>query len=79
MPIAENAGQSFIPSSKAAYAVALTLRLSQDVLTRLPRMTNHQVPMVILAAWAKALLQLQRQPHHKRHIVSDMTNTTASL
>jgi transposase len=33
----------------------------KDVLTRLPRMTNHQIPEVIPAAWAKALLQLQRQ------------------
>ncbi|HZV35397.1 MAG TPA: transposase [Verrucomicrobiae bacterium] len=33
----------------------------KDVLTRLPRMTNHQVPEVIPAAWAKAHLQVQRQ------------------
>src|SRR5271170_4815083 len=33
----------------------------QDVLTRLPRMTNHQIPEVTPAAWAKARLQLQRQ------------------
>ena len=33
----------------------------KDVLTRLPRMTNHQVPEVIPSAWAKAHLQVQRQ------------------
>jgi transposase len=33
----------------------------KDVLTRLPRMTNHQVPEVTPAAWAKAHLQVQRQ------------------
>jgi hypothetical protein len=31
------------------------------VLTRLPTMTNHQIPEVTPAAWAKARLQLQRQ------------------
>jgi hypothetical protein len=29
----------------------------KDVLTRLPRMTNHQIPEVTPAAWAKARLQ----------------------
>ncbi len=33
----------------------------KDVLTRLPRMTNHQIPEVTPEAWAKATLQLQRQ------------------
>lgn len=33
----------------------------RDVLTRLPRMTNRQIPEVIPAAWGKAPLQLQRQ------------------
>jgi transposase len=33
----------------------------KDVLTRLPKMTNHQIPEVTLAAWAKARVQLQRQ------------------
>jgi len=33
----------------------------KDVLTRLPKMTNHQIPEVTPAAWAKALVQLQRQ------------------
>ena len=33
----------------------------KDVLTRLPRMTNWQVPEITPAAWAKARLQLQRQ------------------
>jgi transposase len=33
----------------------------KDVLTRLPKMTNHQIPEVTPAAWAKARLQLQRQ------------------
>jgi transposase len=33
----------------------------KDVLTRLPRMTNRQVPEVIPSAWAKAHLQVQRQ------------------
>jgi transposase len=33
----------------------------KDVLTRLPTMTNHQVPTVTPAAWAKAHLQVQRQ------------------
>jgi transposase len=32
----------------------------KDVLTRLPKMTNHQVPEVIPSAWAKARLQVQR-------------------
>jgi len=32
----------------------------KDVLTRLPNMTNHQVPEVIPSAWAKAHLQVQR-------------------
>jgi hypothetical protein len=33
----------------------------KDVLTRLPKMTNHQIPEVTPAAWAKARPQLQRQ------------------
>ena len=33
----------------------------KDVLTRLPNMTNHQIPEVTPAAWGKAQLQLQRQ------------------
>ena len=33
----------------------------REVLTRLPRMTNHQIPEVTPAAWAKAQVQLQRQ------------------
>ena len=33
----------------------------KDVLTRLPKMTNHQVHEVTPAAWAKAHLHLQRQ------------------
>ena len=33
----------------------------KDVLTRLPKMTNHQIPEVTPAAWAIAHLQLQRQ------------------
>jgi transposase len=33
----------------------------KDVLTRLPRMTNHQIPEVTPQAWAKARLQVQRQ------------------
>jgi len=33
----------------------------KDVLTRLPQMTNHQIPEITPEAWAKARLQLQRQ------------------
>src|ERR1700756_1272223 len=33
----------------------------KDVLSRLPRMTNHQIPEVTPSAWAKAHLQLQQQ------------------
>ena len=33
----------------------------KDVLTRLPRMTNWQIPEIIPSAWAKAHLHLQRQ------------------
>ena len=33
----------------------------KDVLTRLPNMTNHQIPEVTPAAWAKARSPLQRQ------------------
>jgi hypothetical protein len=33
----------------------------KDVLTRLPKMTNHQIPEVTPAAWAKARLSEQRQ------------------
>ncbi|MGH9354393.1 MAG: IS66 family transposase [Terriglobia bacterium] len=33
----------------------------KDMLTRLPGMTNHQIPEVTPEAWAKARLQLQRQ------------------
>jgi hypothetical protein len=33
----------------------------KDVLTRLPKMTNHQIHQVTPQAWAKALLQTQRQ------------------
>ena len=33
----------------------------KDVLTRLPNMTNHQIPEVIPAAWVKARLPEQRQ------------------
>jgi transposase len=33
----------------------------KDVLTRLPKMTNHQIPEVTPEAWAKARLLLQRQ------------------
>jgi hypothetical protein len=32
----------------------------KDVLTRLPKMTNHQIPQVTPEAWVKAGLQLQR-------------------
>jgi transposase len=32
----------------------------KDVLTRLPKMTNHQIPEVTPAAWAKAQLQVHR-------------------
>ena len=32
----------------------------KDVLTRLPRMTNHQIPQITPAAWANALRQLQQ-------------------
>jgi hypothetical protein len=32
----------------------------KDVLTRLPKMTNHQIPEVTPAAWAKARRQLQQ-------------------
>jgi transposase len=33
----------------------------RDVLSRLPKMTNHQIHEVTPQAWAKARLQLQRQ------------------
>jgi len=33
----------------------------KDILTRLPTMTNHQIPDVTPQAWAKTLRQLQRQ------------------
>jgi hypothetical protein len=33
----------------------------KDVLTRLPKMTNHQVPEIVPAAWAKTHLQVLRQ------------------
>ncbi len=33
----------------------------KDVLTRLPKMTNWQIPEIIPSVWAKAHLQLQRQ------------------
>ena len=33
----------------------------KDVLTRLPNMTNHQIPEVTPAAWAKAVPQMQRK------------------
>lgn len=33
----------------------------KDVLTRLPNMTNRQIPEVTPCAWAKAHLQVQRQ------------------
>jgi transposase len=33
----------------------------KDVPSRLPRMTNHQIPTVTPAAWAKTSVQLQRQ------------------
>lgn len=33
----------------------------KDVLTRLPKMTNHQIPEITPAAWAKARTSLQRQ------------------
>jgi transposase len=32
----------------------------KDVLTRLPRMTNRQIPNVTPSAWAKAYLHLQQ-------------------
>lgn len=32
----------------------------KDVLTRLPKMTNHQIPEITPAAWAKTRLRLQR-------------------
>jgi hypothetical protein len=34
----------------------------RDALTRLPNMTNRQIPEVIPQAWAKAQLHVQRQP-----------------
>jgi transposase len=33
----------------------------KDVLSRLPKMTNHQIPEITPAAWGKARLQVQRQ------------------
>ena len=33
----------------------------KDVLTRLPRMTNWQIPEITPSSWAKAHLQLQQQ------------------
>ena len=33
----------------------------KDVLTRLPKMTNHQIPEITPEAWAKARQHLQRQ------------------
>jgi hypothetical protein len=33
----------------------------REVLTRLPRMTNHQIPEVIPAAWAKTQRTMQLQ------------------
>jgi transposase len=33
----------------------------KDVLTRLPKMTNHQIPEVTPSAWAKTHLHLQCQ------------------
>jgi len=33
----------------------------RDIRTRLPHMTNRQVPEVIPAAWGKTPMQLQRQ------------------
>ena len=33
----------------------------KDVLTRLPRMTNWQIPEITPEAWSKATLQVQRQ------------------
>jgi hypothetical protein len=33
----------------------------KDVLTRLPKMTNHQIPEITPEAWAKARLLLQQQ------------------
>jgi len=36
-------------------------RYLRDVLTRLPNMTNHQIPEVIPQAWAKAQVSPQRQ------------------
>jgi hypothetical protein len=33
----------------------------KDVLSRLPRMTNWQIPEISPSAWAKAHLQVQRQ------------------
>ena len=33
----------------------------KDLFTRLPKMTNHQIPEIIPSAWAKAHLQVQRQ------------------
>jgi hypothetical protein len=32
----------------------------RDVLTRLPKMTNRQIPEITPSAWAKARLQVQR-------------------
>ena len=38
----------------------------REILTRLPHMTNRQIPEVIPAVWAKTRLQEQRRAHHKR-------------
>jgi hypothetical protein len=38
-----------------------TFTCLRDVLTRLPNMTNHQIPEVIPQAWAKAQPPLQSQ------------------
>ncbi len=45
-----------------------SLHLSRDVLTRLARMTNHQVPEVTPEAWPKVQTPMHNKLHHsKRH------------
>ncbi len=55
-----SAAPLFTPSSKAAAdAAGFPYSYLREVLTRLPNMTNHQIPEVTPAAWQKSQKQLQ--------------------
>ena len=76
MPMPANAAPSFTPSLKVAGgAASIPYAYLRDVLTRLPNMTNWQIPEVTPEAWAKTHLPCNGKRHHKRRSIISLTLT----